>query len=349
MGEPVLIGRHSETRHRRALDRSWNAMGKACGLTDLAKHHQSKAAGLAVALDKTIFSDDSDAPEALAERIAANEAKRDRMKEINALYRKGDAVGLAALGLYLESLQAKLKDAYSWMQKPHPSYELTNLGARIRTDKERLEQIKGQQERKASAEESPNGVTREDCSGGYVRITFAEKPERAILDAMKASGFRWSAGSWAGKADQLPAVVSEMLQQPPAEPTDYLQQAIDAQAEQHAIIEWIMPEAAEYSEAMEVQDAEKANRAIKTLEQWNKSGQALDDFLQIGDAVDDEMANYFVGVLPPACMTGHVVQIGEPVSDVDGRPTYATLHRAYVGMPWVYAGNCHRGQFTVAA
>jgi hypothetical protein len=82
MGQPVLVGPHSEKRHRRTLDRSWNAMGRACELTDLAKHHQSKAAGLAIALDKTIFSDDSDAPEALAERIAANEAKRDRMKRV---------------------------------------------------------------------------------------------------------------------------------------------------------------------------------------------------------------------------------------------------------------------------
>jgi hypothetical protein len=319
-------------------------MGKAYELTDLAKHHQSKAAGLAIALDKTIFSDDSDAPEALAERIAANEAKRDRMKKVNALYRKGDAAGLAALGLNLESLQAKLKDAYSWLQQPYPAYELTNLGARIRTDKERLQQIKGQQERRASAEESPNGITREDCSGGYVRITFAEKPERAVLAALKAAGFRWGAGSWAGKVDQLPAVVSEMLQ-PPAEPTDYLRQAVDTQAEQRAIVERFMPEAAEYSEAMEVEDAAEANRAIKTLEQWNKSRQTLDEFLQVGDVVDDAMADYFVGVLPPACMTGHIVQIGEPVSDVGGRPTYATLHRAYVGMPWVYAGNCHRGQF----
>jgi hypothetical protein len=109
-----------------------------------------------------------------------------------------------------------------------------------------------------------------------------------------------------------------------------------------------MPEAAEYSEAMEVANAAKAHRTIKTLDQWNKCRQTLDEFLQIGDAVDDEMADYFVGVLPPACMTGQVVQIGEPVSDVDGRPTYATLHRAYVGRPWVYVGNCHRGEYTAA-
>ena len=236
MGQPVLVGHHSENRHRRALERSDNNMRKAC--------------------------------------------------------------------------------------------ELTNLGARIRTDKQRIEQIKRQQQRNAEAQAAPNGITRQDCSGGYVRITFAEKPERVILAALKSAGFFWGAGSWAGKADQLPAVVSEMLP-PLTEPTD-LQQVADAQA-------------------MEVEDAAKTRQVIKTLQQWNKSGQTLDGFLQIGDAVDDEMADYFVGVVPPACMTGHLVQIGEPVSNVDGRPTYATLHRAYVGMPWVYVGNCHRGKFPAAA
>ncbi|MHB8304081.1 MAG: DUF3560 domain-containing protein [Acidobacteriaceae bacterium] len=244
MGQPVLIGHHSENRHRRALERSDNNMRKACELTDLAAHHASKASNLAAALEKTIFSDDADALDALAGRIAEMEAKRERMKKVNALYRKEDAAGLAALGMNLESLQAKLKDAYSWLQQPYPAYELTNLGARIRTDKQRIEQIKRQQQRNAEAQAAPNGITRQDCSGGYVRITFAEKPERVILDALKSAGFFWGVGSWAGKADQLPAVVSELLS-PPDESTD-LQQVADAQADDpHAIIaERFTPEAA---------------------------------------------------------------------------------------------------------
>jgi hypothetical protein len=41
-----------------------------------------------------------------------------------------------------------------------------------------------------------------------VRITFAEKPERAVLDALKAAGFRWGNGSWVGRRDAIPAEVN---------------------------------------------------------------------------------------------------------------------------------------------
>ena len=81
---------------------------------------------------------------------------------------------------------------------------------------------------------------------------------------------------------------------------------------------------------------------MKTYSAWGESRQSLDHFLLIGDVVDEEMADYFINVLPPVSMSGHLIQIGEPVNDVAGRPTYATLRRDSTGQ-WVYAGNCHRG------
>jgi len=178
-------------------------MRKGCELQDLSQHHTSKAGGLEHQLDKSIFSDDADSIEALEARIAENEIKRDKMKKINSLYRRGDTAGLEVLGLHLETLREKLKDAHSWEQQPYPSYSLTNLGARIRTDRERIKQIKDRQERSEKAENS-GGVLFETF-GEYVRVTFAEKPERSILDSLKAAGFFWGNGGWSGKADKLPA------------------------------------------------------------------------------------------------------------------------------------------------
>ena len=126
---------------------------KAYENLNMAQHHEQKAAGLADQLDRAIFSDDPDATSALEQRIAENEAKRDRMKQINALYRKNDAAGLLALGINLDSLKEKLAAAGSyWGSAPHLPYELTNLGARIRDDKKRLDQVKEQQERSALRE-----------------------------------------------------------------------------------------------------------------------------------------------------------------------------------------------------
>ena len=42
-GQPILVGHHSEARHRRALDKSWNQMGKCVALSDHAKDLRSKA------------------------------------------------------------------------------------------------------------------------------------------------------------------------------------------------------------------------------------------------------------------------------------------------------------------
>ncbi len=78
---------------------------------------------------------------------------------------------------------------------------------------------------------------------------------------------------------------------------------------------------------------------IKTYANWKGD---LEDYLQIGDVVDEEMADHFLNVLPPACWTAKIIQIGEPNSHVGGKATYATLEKTSQG--WVYRGNCHRGE-----
>ena len=171
----------------------------------MADHHDSKAAGLEAQLERSVFSDDADAIAQLEARIAEHEAARDRMKLVNTLYRKGDAAGLAALGLDLDTLRARVTARdLSWVKTPYEGYQLTNLGARIRTDRERIEEIK----RRAARTE------RADAAGGvvvegheWVRVTFAEKPERRVLEALRAAGFRWGSGSWVGERAKLPAEV----------------------------------------------------------------------------------------------------------------------------------------------
>lgn len=78
---------------------------------------------------------------------------------------------------------------------------------------------------------------------------------------------------------------------------------------------------------------------MKTYKGWNCN---MDEYLQIGDLVDEEMADYFIEVLPPATFTSSLRQIGEPYSHVDGRATYSTLYRTENG--WMYMGHCHRGE-----
>jgi hypothetical protein len=207
LGQPILVGHHSEGAHRRTLDRSWNALGKSVAETRLAEHHAQAAVGIQHALDRSIFSDDENAIEALEERIRTNEAHRDQMKEVNRLYRKGDAAGLKALGVDLDTLKAKLAALGSWFgQAPHMPYEMTNLGARIRDDKKRLEVLKSANESHQAAAASKDGVTVECHGNGYVSFTFADKPERGILDALRNAGFRWNSARrcWSGLEANTP-------------------------------------------------------------------------------------------------------------------------------------------------
>lgn len=44
MGQPILVGHHSERAHQNLLDRSWNALGKAVKLGEKAASHENKAA-----------------------------------------------------------------------------------------------------------------------------------------------------------------------------------------------------------------------------------------------------------------------------------------------------------------
>jgi hypothetical protein len=183
---------------------------------DMAAHHKEKAAGIQTQLDRAIFSDDSDAVEAIEERIKANEAKREQMKKVNALFRKGDAEGLAALGQNYAHLKAIADDprTVSWRRQPYPAYKLQNLGQRISGDKKRLEAIKAQQSRTAEAAATENGVTIKEHQCGaesYTSVTFAEKPDYNILRALKDAGYRWGSGQWFGLTAKLPACISELV------------------------------------------------------------------------------------------------------------------------------------------
>jgi hypothetical protein len=221
-GQPILVGHHSEGRDRNYRNHAWNKMGAAVAQQKLAEHHESKAKNLESALDRTIFSDDDNAVEAIEARIAQHEAQREQMKKINSMYRKGDAAGLAALGIDLENLKAKLVAAGPWFGKaPHMPYEMSNLGGRIQADKKRLEAIKAQQSRQAEAAATENGVVIKHFGSGitsYSSVTFAEKPERPILNALRDAQYTWGGGRWCGPTENLPACVAELVEAPEPEP-----------------------------------------------------------------------------------------------------------------------------------
>lgn len=78
---------------------------------------------------------------------------------------------------------------------------------------------------------------------------------------------------------------------------------------------------------------------MKTIEQWNESKLSLSNFLNIGDEVDEDIAEYVLCVLPPATWTKNCIQLGEPYDhDNNGRARFLTLEKKVLGDNWFYAG-----------
>jgi len=142
LGQPILVGHHSEAHARRDVDRIHSGMSQGVESSRMAEHHRSKAAGIADQLDRSIFSDDPDAPERLRERIAELEAQRDTRKRANAAYKRGGIQAVRAeVGDKIALDGARTMQLCPWEKVPFPPYSISNLGANIRRLRERLSQV----------------------------------------------------------------------------------------------------------------------------------------------------------------------------------------------------------------
>ncbi|HEY8083317.1 MAG TPA: DUF3560 domain-containing protein [Solirubrobacterales bacterium] len=133
-GQPILVGHHSERRHRQAVERGQRQASKSTEHRDMAERHSQAARTIEAQLDRSIYDDDPDAIEQLRERIEKREEKRDEMKARNADYRKAHRAELRALTAYGREQAV-----------PHPRWELANLGGCISRDRQRLARLEGRQ------------------------------------------------------------------------------------------------------------------------------------------------------------------------------------------------------------
>lgn len=207
-GQPILVGHHSERRDRNYRARIHGKMDRGLAEHRKAEHHESKAHGLAIALERSIFDDDPDALERLQEKIDGLEAACKRALGANAAWRRGGREAVAAeFGENLATAAAEaMRPGYSWIKSPFGN---THNRAEIRRCKLRIVAIKKQRERAEQAENS-GGLSLVEGNGWAV-VTFAEKPDRATLSELREAGFRWGKGSWHGYSSKLPDRVRELI------------------------------------------------------------------------------------------------------------------------------------------
>lgn len=184
--------------------------------SSMAAHHDEKAAGIERQLASTVFSDDVNAVEALKAKITKERADVEKMKAANKIVRKFKTAtpealaALQAAGLPVSC--AKLFEPDFAGRLGFPAYMIANAGANIRRMEARIVEITRQQARSQKAD-AAGGVVIEDAgksdAGDFIRVIFAEKPEREIIDKLKASGFYWGQGCWTGERSKLPDVMAQ--------------------------------------------------------------------------------------------------------------------------------------------
>jgi hypothetical protein len=191
MGQPILVGHHSEGRHRRDLARSNAAMHKAADAYREAERMEHAAPTRAVLVT------DSDAVEVMADKLARAEALQAKMAAANKLVRKQDRAGLAALGFD----EAQINDLFTpdfAGRIGFAPYQLSNNNANIARMRDRLAEL--QRAKAAPALSRMVGDVRidEDPEAQRIRLVFPGKPDAQMISRLKSNGFRWSPsnGAW---------------------------------------------------------------------------------------------------------------------------------------------------------
>lgn len=215
-GQPILVGHHSEGRHRRAIARAQAAMNKGLEEHKRADRLASRAAAVG---SGGVSSDDPDAVGKLQAKIDGAKSDQEFMKRANAVirsaYRKGlrGADGSPLWEYYLlkireikpeisDSVAAKMLETDFCGRLGFPSYALQNNSANIRRMEQRITLLQSQA-RQASEDpttKSYPGLCNvvENPAENRLQIVFDGKPAEDVRKELKSLGFRWapSQGAW---------------------------------------------------------------------------------------------------------------------------------------------------------
>ena len=205
-GQPILVGHHSEKRHRRDIEKIDRNMRKGFEASDRAADLAGRAAAIGTG---GISSDDPIAVQKLKAELAPLEKRQAQMKAANAAIRKHAKEGataqiaaLVALG-YSSASAAKLLEKDFAGRIGFPDYAITNNGANIRRIEKRIAELATKETTAARAPISGEveGLTftmSENKDENRTQIEFSGKPSEALRGKLKAGGFRWapSIGVW---------------------------------------------------------------------------------------------------------------------------------------------------------
>jgi hypothetical protein len=188
-GQPILVGHHSEKRHRNTLRKADNAGRKGVEAMERARDLDARAAAVGTG---GISSDDPDAIAKLEDKRTDLEKRRDHMKDANAFFKKhGTLEGWDGPADVRADGESYLR--HSWdKHHPFPAFSLQNIGARIRDAKKRAERIEALAEVQATDEEINGARVVVDPAENRVLLSFPERLSRDDYKKVRGHGFVWS-------------------------------------------------------------------------------------------------------------------------------------------------------------
>jgi len=196
LGQPILIGHHSERRDRNFRARIGRAFDKAAQLDQQACALTARAGGVG---HGGISSDDPDAIPKLEHEVRVLEQRQERMKAVNRALRRGDDEALRMLDFSAAQI-VELKRPDACGESGFPGYALKNNSANIRRIRRRIEELSKRPSE--DRERQIKGVrVIEDAGDNRLCLVFPGKPEESVRRLLRVHGFIWSPsrGAWVRK------------------------------------------------------------------------------------------------------------------------------------------------------
>lgn len=201
MGQPILVGHHSERGHRAHLKKIDNNMRKGIEANGKAVYYAGKIAS--IESNRAISSDDPEAVVKLKKKLEELLALQEHMKAVNKIVKakklsqEEKIKKLAEIGL-TDGKIIKLLTPDFMKRIGYPTYALQNNNQNISRIKSRIKQLEALKTEETTGKEI-NGIRVVDnVEENRLQVFFPDIPSYEVRQKLKGSGFRWSPknGCW---------------------------------------------------------------------------------------------------------------------------------------------------------
>lgn len=161
-GQPIIIGHHSEKKARRLHERAWEDIRKSIEEDKKSQYYKDKVD--TIENSKVIYNDDPNAIQKLKSKLECLEQEKELIKA----------------------------------DEDHTSWQLQNIGARIRETKRRIARLEKLDEIEFRDIEFIGGRAIHNKEINRIQLIFDNIPDEEVRTALKGRGFHWSRreGAW---------------------------------------------------------------------------------------------------------------------------------------------------------